>query len=339
MISKHTKFASCWGGHFIEMMEKLKHGIKCRPWHVEATPAKHFGECFDIMFEYLPNFNISIYRVKSISRMPFLWDVGNAVGWVTQYIVMSNGRELFRLNGCAHLEPDFDKVSVLCMAIAIIDRVSRILSTPNRRFRVATNMSLKPSDLYAMVLGFSSSDIVEHPAIVPTSNLDYVLAMLHQLYIYETGGVAQMVVGPSYSFADMVTAAVTQLRKDLFPPTHSDNLARIIRRMDIIPDTTDVAMKAKSGHNVNTRNDRKEALAQFHSHSDVEYFGKQILGAIGFTLKDLDLGIYGGIHNLRSMLYRMKETGEDVTEMDANRNVMPFYTLPGDDWTVIENEN
>jgi hypothetical protein len=321
------------------MMEKLEHGIKCRPWHVEATPAKHFGECFDITFEYLPNFNISIYRVKSISRMPFLWDVGNAVGWVTQYIVMSNGRELFRLNGCAHLEPDFDKVSVLCMAIAIIDRVSRILSNPNRRFQVATNMSLKPSDLYYVVLGFKSSDILEHPAIVPTSNFDYVLAMLYQLYIYETGGVAQMVVAPSYSFADMMTAAVTQMRKNLFPPTHSDNLARIMRRLDIIPDTTDVAMKAKSGHNANTRNDRKEALAQFHSHSDVEYFGKQILGAIGFTLKDLDLGIYGGIHNLRSMLYRMQETGEDVTEMDANRNAIPFYTLPGDDWTVIENEN
>ena len=144
---------------------------------------KHFGECFDIRFDYLPNFNISIYRVKSISRMPSLWEVGNSVGWVTQYILYANGRELCRLTGCAHFEPEVEKVTNLCIALAIIDRVARINSTPNRRFQVYPAMMLKPSDLYATVHGFASSEMVERPILLPTSNIDYILLMLYRICV------------------------------------------------------------------------------------------------------------------------------------------------------------
>ena len=335
MISKHTKFASCWEGHYVEMMEKLEHGIKCNPWHVEATPMKHFGECFDIRFEYLPNFNISIYRVKSISRMPSLWKVGNSVGWVTQYILYANGRELCRLTGCAHFEPDVEKVTNLCIALAIIDRVARIKSTPNRRFQVYPAMMLKPSDLYATVHGFASSEMVERPILLPTSNIDYILLMLYQLYLYERGGVAKMFVCPSYSFADMMLSIITGIQLDLFPPKKPSNIAKMLRKMDIIPGTTGIE---NDGHRQKpaVRQDAKKFLMQFRTHSDVEHFGKKILAAAGFIVKDIDLSLYGGVHNLRSTLYRMKENGdEDVTEQFE----APYIIDPADAWTVIENEN
>ena len=335
MISKHTKFSSCWGGHYVEMMDALEHGIKCHPWHVDATPAKHFGECFDIMFEYLPNFNISIYRVKSISRMPELWEVGNGVGWVTQYILYANGRELCRLTGCAHLEPEFEKVSTLCIALAIIDRVARIKSTPNRRFQVDSVMMLKPSDLFAAVHGFVSNEMVECPILLPTSNLDYVLLMLYQLYLYENGGVAKMLVGPSYSFADMMISVITAIQGDLFPPRHPSNIVKLLKQMDIIPDTTGIAKNGYCCRKPTVRQDCKNFLMLFRTHSDLERFGKRILAA-GFMVTGIDLSLYGGVHNLRSTLYRMKENdNENATE----RFEAPYIVEPADEWTVIENEN
>lgn len=335
MISNHTKFASCWGGHYIEMMKKLEQGIKCNPWHVEATPMKHFGECFDIRFEYLPNFNISIYRVKSISRMPSLWKAGNGVGWVTQFIIYANGRELCRLNGCAHLEPDTEKVTILSIALAIIDRVARLKYTPNRRFQVDPIMMLKPSDVFITLQGVASREIVECPLLVPTLGFEYMLAMLYQLYLYENGGVAKMFVGPSYSFADMMISIITSIQSDLFPPNKPSSITKMLRKMDIIPGTTGIendGYRQKSA----VRQDGKKFLMQFRTHSDVEYFGKKILAAAGFIVKGIDLSLYSGVHNLRSMRYRMKENDiVDTTEQFE----APYIIDPADDWTVIENEN